>query len=284
MSGPSTGHRRGIRWMAGRAGIQAVLLLYSAFSLIPILFTVFASLRSDSSFFGSPFSLAGGVALSNYTQAWSQGDLADGLLNSVIVTVVGVATSTITGGWAAYAVVRLRPRLRRPMQVLFVGGLVIPGPVIVIPIFLLMHEFRLIGNISSIAVPYMALCIPLAFLIFVNFLRTVPFELTEAGQLDGCSFGQIFWLIEFPVLRPAIATVVILNAVFVWNDFLLPLVIGTTNSTHTLPVAIVSFFGVYSTSWGLVFAAVIMASIPVIVLYIFFNRHFVEGITTGAIK
>jgi raffinose/stachyose/melibiose transport system permease protein len=270
--------------MAGRAGIQAALILYSAFSLVPILFTVFASLRSDSSFFGSPFSLAGGIALSNYSQAWAQGDLAVGLGNSVIVTVVGVATSTVLGAWAAYAVVRLRPRLRRWMQVLFVGGLVIPGPVIVIPIFLLMHEFGLTGNISSIAIPYMALCLPLSFLIFVNFLRTIPFELTEAGQLDGCGYGQIFWKIEFPILRPAIATVVILNAVFVWNDFLLPLVLGTTNSTHTLPVAIVSFFGVYSTSWGLVFAGVIMASIPVIVLYIFFNRHFVEGITTGAVK
>ena len=171
------------------------------------------------------------------------------------------------------------------MQVLFVGGLVIPGPVIVIPIFLLMHEFRLIGNISSIAVPYMALCIPLAFLILRKFLPSGPVRADRSRAVGRLQLpAEIFWLIEFPVLRPAIATVVILNAVFVWNDFLLPLVIGTTNSTHTLLVAIVSFSGVYSTSWGLVFAAVIMASIPVIVLYIFFNRHFVEGITTGAIK
>lgn len=162
--------------------------------------------------------------------------------------------------------------------------MVVPAPVIVIPVFVLMHEFGLTGTLASIFLPYVALCIPLAFLIFFNFLRTIPFELTEAAQLDGCTYGQIFWRVEFPLLRPAIATVVILNGVFVWNDFLLPLVLGTSDSIHTLPVAIVSFFGVYSTSWGLVFASVIMASFPMILLYIVFNRQFIEGITTGAVK
>ncbi len=269
---------------AKRVLTHVVLVVYSAFAVGPILLTLFASLKSEPSFFSSPASFPTHLFFSNYTQAWDQGDLLVAFGNSVLVTVVSVLVSGITGAMAAYAVVRLRSRGAGVIQSYFLSGFVVPGVVILIPLFVLMHDLRLVGTIGSIILPYCALTIPLSFLIFVNFFRTVPFSIAEAAYLDGCSHFRTFWSIELPLVRPAIATVAILNGVFVWNDFLLPLVLETKSDLYTLPVAIESFFGTYSTSYGLVFAAVILASAPMILLYVALNRLFVEGITAGAIK
>lgn len=270
--------------IAKRVFTHVILILYSAFAIGPIVVTVFASLKSESSFFSSPASFPTHLYFVNYSQAWHQGGLLVAFGNSVLVTLVSVIVSGLTGAMAAYGVVRLRAKHADVIQSYFLSGLVVPGVVILIPMFILMHELRLVGTIGSIILPYCALSLPLSFLIFVNFFRTIPGEVADAAYLDGCTPFQTFWRIELPLLRPAIATVAILNGVFVWNDFLLPLVLETKNSLYTLPVAIVSFFGTYSTSYGLVFASVVLASAPMVVLYILLNRLFVEGISTGAIK
>ncbi len=246
--------------------------------------TVFASLKSQASFFSSPASLPKQLLFENYSQAWTQGDLLPAFGNSLLVTVVSVLVSTLTGSMAAYAVVRLRAKRPGLIQGYFLSGLVVPGVVILIPIFVLMHELHLVGTIGSIILPYCALTMPVSFLIFLNFFRTVPEGITEAAYLDGCSHFRAYWNIELPLVRPAIAMVAILNAVFVWNDFLLPLVLETSSKIYTLPVAIMSFFGSYSTAYNLVFASVILASAPIVVLYVMLNRLFVEGIVAGAMK
>ncbi len=263
---------------------HVVLVVYSAFAMGPILLTLFASLKSEQSFFSSPASFPVHPDFANYSQAWNQGDLLPAFGNSVLVTVVSVLVSGLFGSMAAYAVVRLRAGHSAAIQGYFLLGLVVPGVVILIPVFVLLHEIGLVGTIGSVILPYCAFTMPLSFLIFLNFFRTVPAEVSEAAYIDGCSHFRTFWSIEMPLVRPAIATVAILNGVFVWNDFLLPLVIETKSSLYTLPVAIVSFFGTYSTAYGLVFASVILASAPMVIFYVLLNRLFVEGITAGAIK
>jgi raffinose/stachyose/melibiose transport system permease protein len=267
-----------------RALTHVVLVIYSLFAVGPIILTIFASFKSEPSFFSSPASFPTHLYLDNYSQAWTQGDLLPAFGNSILVTAVSVLVSGLTGAMAAYAVVRLRAPRSGLIQSYFLFGFIVPGVVILIPVFVLVHELGLVGTIGSVILPYCAFTVPLSFLIFVNFFRTVPAEVAEAAYLDGCSHFRTFWNIEMPLVRPAIATVAILNGVFVWNDFLLPLVIETKSSLYTLPVAIISFFGTYSTSYGLVFASVVLASAPMVVLYVVLNRLFVEGITTGAIK
>jgi raffinose/stachyose/melibiose transport system permease protein len=261
-----------------------VLIAYSIFAVVPVVFIVLASVKSTPEFFGDPFGLPKPVAWSNYSAAWDQGGLLSAFRDSIVVTLGAVVVSTTVSGLAAYAVVRLRPRFPAALQLLFVIGLLVPAPVLVIPMFLLMKYLGLIGSIGSLVVPYIGLTIPLSFLIYVHFLRTVPASLGEAAQIDGASPWRVYWRIEFPLLKPATMNVIILNVVFVWNDFLLPLVLGTKNDLHTLPVAIVSFFGVYSTAYGLVFASVVMAVLPVVLIYVIFSRKFIEGITAGALK
>lgn len=274
---------RGVR-VVKRITLHVILLVYCVFAIGPIILTVFASLKTQSSFFSSPGSFPTNPDFSNYAQAWSQGDLLPALVNSVVVTIVAVAVSSLFGSMAAYAIVRLRARFSGLLMAYFLSGFLVPAVVILIPMFLLMEKLHLVGTLGSIILPYCAFCLPVAFLVFVNFFRTVPYEIAEAAYLDGCSHFTTFLRIEMPLLRPAMATVAILNGVFVWNDFLLPLVLETKSSLYTLPVAIYSFFGTYSTSYGLVFASVVLASAPMVVLYVFLNRLFVAGITAGAVK
>jgi raffinose/stachyose/melibiose transport system permease protein len=263
---------------------HGVLLAYALIAVAPVLFILLASLKSTPAFFGAPFGFPKPLVWSNYSNAWNQGDLLSAFRNSLTIAVISIAVSTIVASWAAFAVVRLRPRFPAAVQLLFVVGLLVPAPVLVIPMFILMKWLHLIGSIAALVVPYVGLLIPLAFLIYVHFIKTIPESLGEAARIDGASQWQVFWRIEFPLLRPATMTVIILNTIFVWNDFLLPLVLGTQNSLHTLPVAVVGFFGVYSTAWGLVFASVVMSALPVVVLYVLFNRRFVDGVTAGAIR
>jgi raffinose/stachyose/melibiose transport system permease protein len=124
----------------------------------------------------------------------------------------------------------------------------------------------------------------LAILTLVRFFGTVPGELSDAARIDGANEWQVFWDIMVPLMRPALAAVIILNGVWMWNDFFIPLVIATKPETRTLSVGIVSFFGVYSTEWGLVFASVTIAALPLIVAYILLTRQFVAGLSAGAIK
>ncbi len=262
---------------------HAVLTLYCLFAIVPVVFLVLASLKSTSSFFRSPFSLPRPLEWSNYSNAWHQANLPSAFINSTILAAVSVTTSTVASVCAAYAVVRLRQR-SGGLQLLFVFGLLIPAPVLIIPMYLLMKWLHLTNTLGSIIVPYVGILIPFAFLVYVNFMRTIPASIGEAAQVDGASTWQRLWKIEFPLLKPATSAVVILNTVFVWNDFLLPLVLGTRDSLHTLPVAIVSFFGVYQTSWGLVFASVVLSALPVIVLYVAYNRRFIDGIVAGSIR
>jgi len=166
----------------------------------------------------------------------------------------------------------------------FVGGLLVPVQLIVLPLFILMRQLNLFGTLFSIIMPYSALGLPLAVLVLVPFFSALPSELGDAARIDGANEWQVFWHIMIPLVRPALATVVILNGVWMWNDFFIPLVIATKPAIHTLPVGIVSFFGVYSTEWGLVFASVSISSLPLIVAYVLLTRQFVAGLSAGALK
>ena len=181
---------------------HVVLAFYSAFAIGPIILTLFASLKSEPSFFSAPASFPTHLYFANYSQAWSQGDLFPAFINSVLVTVASVLVSGLTGAMAAYAVVRLRARRSGLIQSYFLLGFVVPGVVILVPVLVLMQKLGLVGTIGSVILPYCALTIPLSFLIFVNFFRTVPAEVAEAAYLDGCSHFRTFWNIELPLVRP----------------------------------------------------------------------------------
>jgi raffinose/stachyose/melibiose transport system permease protein len=261
-----------------------VLSLVSLTVLVPIGYVIIASLKTVPDFFGNPYGLPTEWAWDNYARAWDEARLSITLRNSVIVTVTAVAASTLLAAMISYGISRRDRWLAMPLYVLFTGGLLVPGQMVILPLFILLRRIGLFGTLLALILPYTALGLPLGVLILTPLIATMPRELVDAGRVDGAGEWRIFARIVLPLLRPGLASVCILNGVWMWNEFFIPLVLSLNVDTQTMPVGIVSFIGTYSTEWGLVFASVVMATAPVVVAYLALSRQFISGLTAGALK
>lgn len=285
MSGATRQARRK-RWekAARTVSWHAVMLAVSAVVLIPIVMVVLGSFKTVPEFFDRPYGLPEAFDPFNYQKAWHEANLQRATLNSLISTVLGVSISTVLACLAAYGLARFNFPLRMPLRLAFVGGLVVPVQLIIIPIFIMFRQAGLLGSIWSLVLAYSVLGIPLAVLVMVGFFQALPRDLEEAARIDGASHLQIFWRIMLPLTRPALAAVVILNGVWMWNDFFLGLILLTREESQTLPVGIMAFRGTYTTEWGLIFASVCISVAPVVLAYLLLSRQFIAGLTAGSIK
>jgi raffinose/stachyose/melibiose transport system permease protein len=162
--------------------------------------------------------------------------------------------------------------------------MLIPVQMTVLPLFVLLRDIGLLSTLGAMIFPYIAMGLPLGVLILTPLIATLPREMSDAARMDGATEWQIFLRIVMPMIRPGLASVVILNGVWMWNEFFIPLVLAIQPTTQTLPVGIMSFVGTYSTEWGLIFASVVMATAPAVIAYVVMSRQFVEGLTAGAVK
>lgn len=263
---------------------HVVLIVACLVVICPIAYMFIASFKTIQDFFEFPYGLPTQWVWQNYVRAWKDANVAVAFANSVIVTGLGVLGTTALASLAAYGLSQPGRPLSTPLFMLFVGGLLIPVQLIVLPLFILLRQLSLSGTLFSMILPYCALGLPLAVLILVPFFSSLPRELVDAARVDGANEFQIFYRIMIPLVRPALAAVIILDGVWMWNEFFIPLVILTKPATHTLAVGIVSFFGLYSTEWGLVFASVSISTLPLIVAYVLLSRQFVAGLSAGALK
>jgi raffinose/stachyose/melibiose transport system permease protein len=277
-SGPPLGRR------LTRAGRHVLLTVVCIVILFPIVYMFLASFKSVEDFFAKPYGLPTTWEWQNYVRAWDEANVAVTLTNSVIVTTLSVLFSTTLAALASYGLSQRGKFLVTPLYILFASGLLIPVQMTILPLFILLRQVGLFGTLFSIIMPYTALGLPLAILVLVPFFATVPSDLSHAARIDGATEWQVFWLVILPLVRPALSSVIILNGVWMWNDFFIPLVIAIKPAIQTLPVGIMSFVGVYSTEWGLVFASVVVSALPVIIAYVFLTRQFVAGISAGAVK
>jgi raffinose/stachyose/melibiose transport system permease protein len=262
----------------------AVMIAVSMVVLIPIVLVFLGSFKSVPEFFSTPYALPKAFDTFNYEKAWNTADLQHAALNSLIATSLGVLFSTTLACLASYGLARFSFRGNSWIRLAFVGGLVVPVQLIIIPIFVIMRQTGLLGSIWSLVAVYSVLGIPLGVLVMVGFFRALPKDLEEAARIDGASHFQIFVRIMLPLTRPALAAVIILNGVWMWNDFFLGLILLTKEDAYTLPVAIMAFRGSYSTEWGLIFASVIISILPVLIGYVLLSRQFIAGLTAGSVK
>jgi raffinose/stachyose/melibiose transport system permease protein len=187
-------------------------------------------------------------------------------------------------GLAAYGLARFRFRGRLGLRLLFVGGLIVPVQLIILPLFILFRQAGWLGELRSLVAVYAVFGIPIGVLVLTGFFAVLPKDLEEAARIDGASHWQIFWRIMLPLSRPALAATVILNGVWMWNDFFLGFILLTDPGAQTMPVAIMAFRGTYSTEWGLIFASVTVSALPVVLAYLLLSRQFIAGLTAGSVK
>ncbi|UEJ81612.1 carbohydrate ABC transporter permease [Brachybacterium halotolerans subsp. kimchii] len=266
-------------WIGGAFGWLWLLLV-----LLPIYFVGITSLKSISTYFGSnPVLPSAALAFENFT-AVLEADFGMYLANSVLVALGTVIPLVLMAFMASYSIVRATSRFSRPLRSVFLLGLAIPVQATIVPIYLLIIRLHMYDSLGALMLPGIAFGLPLSILIISNSMRDVPGELFEAMDIDGCSEWQKMWRLAFPMTRPALVTVGVYQALMSWNGFLFPLILTQSPDKRTLPLALWSFQGEYATNVPVVMAAVVLSSIPIIVLYALGRRYLVGGMTAGAGK
>lgn len=263
---------------------HALLIILSLIVLVPIVYMFFASFKSVADFFGNPYGLPKEWHWDNYTRAWQEAHISITLPNTVFVTACSVIGSTALAALIANGISRREKPFAIGLYTLFVSGLLVPVNMIILPLFVLLKWLGLFGTLFALILPYIALGLPLGVLILAPLAATIPRDLVSAAEVDGATPWQIFWRIMLPLMKPGLISVAILNGVWMWNEFFIPLIVAFKPESQTMPVGIVAFIGSYSTEWGLVFASVVVATAPVVFAYLLITRQFQSGLTAGAIK
>jgi ABC-type glycerol-3-phosphate transport system permease component len=278
------GWQRKASSMASGFAWHAVMIATCAFVLVPIVIVFFGSFKTIPEFFSNPYGLPDTWMLTNYRDAWNDANLQSAAVNSVISTVFGVGVSTLLAALAAYGISRFTFPGKLWLRLLFIGGLVVPVQLIILPLFIIFRQLGILGGLLPLCLVFAVFGIPLATLVLTGFFSLLPKDLEQAARIDGASHLEIFWRIVLPLSRPALAAVIILNGVWMWNDFFLGFILISDPDSMTLPVAIMAFRGTYLTKWGMIFASVIISSVPVIIAYLMLSRQFISGLTAGSVK
>ncbi|GGS19400.1 ABC transporter permease [Streptomyces humidus] len=264
-------------WAAGLAG-----WLWLVVVAVPLYWALITSLKTQNRYYASnPLAPSSDPTLDNYRLV-VESDFLGYLVNSVVVTVGAVVPAVVFSFMAAYAIVRgWRMRVLRAVNGLFLLGLAIPLQATVIPVYLIIIRLGLYDSLLALILPSIAFAIPLSVLVLSNFVRDVPKELFDSMRVDGATEWTTLWRLAAPLTRPAILTVTIFNALTIWNGFLLPLILTQSPDRRTLPLALWTFQGQYGFNFPAVLAAVVLTTLPVLVLYAFGRRQLLSGLTAG---
>lgn len=262
-------------------GLELVMIGVGLIFLYPVYVLVNLSFKNPQEISEASLSLPSHLESGNYSQAWNGASLGAAMVNSTIITVLSLLCLVVIGSLASYYLARTRTRLSYGMYLLFLLGIVLPFQLALVPLYKLMKDSGLLGSYASMIIFYTGLQVPFTIFLYTGFLRALPREYGEAALVDGATHLQSFMRITFPLLRPITGTVIILNAVFVWNDFLTPLVYLGGTPNETLPVVVYQFVGQYVSNWGYIFAAVVVASLPILVAFLALQKFVIKGFASG---
>ncbi len=271
-------------FLASRGLALLIVLFWSALVVIPLIVLLSVALKSPTDLLNNPLGWPAQFVWSNFADAWNNAGLGQAFFNSVLITSVTLLGVILCGSMAAYPLARFTGPWSQRIYLYFVAGLIIPIQLGLFPLYKEMHDLQLINTYQGAILLYIAVNLPFVVFLYTGFIKTVPRELEEAALLDGAGPMRIFWVIVFPLLRPVTATVAITSTLGTWNDFFIPLIFLQRDGMQTLPLAIFNFVGQYNNNWPLIFASVIISSLPLIVIFLILQRSFIKGIAAGALR
>ncbi|MCA1292869.1 carbohydrate ABC transporter permease [Paenibacillus sp. alder61] len=260
------------------------LCLFAIINVIPLFWMVVNSFKTEQEYAAGPFSFPKTLQFANYARAWEVANMNVYFLNSIIITFASLIITVLLGALAAYFLSRFKFKLRGVTYGAFLLGMLVPIHATLIPIFLIMQKLRLLDTYWSLILPYTAFHLSLTVFILEGFMRSFPKDLEESGVMDGAGVYRIFWSIILPITRPALATVIILNFIYNWNEYLFALVLITSTELKTLPLGLANFVGIETASLTLQMAALTIALIPILIFYLLLQKQLVNGMTAGAVK
>lgn len=264
----------------------AFLMLWSAITIFIFLWLVEGSFKTNREIFGSAFTLPATpleAAATNYEKAWTVSHMSVYFSNSVVVTLASVILVVIISAPAAYALSRVQFPGNTIVTYYFMAGMGLPLQLIMVPLFVLLARLHIANTLQGLILTYIGVSIPFTLLLLTGFLRTLPTELEDAAAIDGCSEFVIFWRVMMPLARPGLFTAAIFNFVSMWNEFLLAMLIISNDKLRTMPLGIMGlrYSMQYTANWSGLFAAVVIVTIPSLLIYLALSERVMSGLTLG---
>jgi raffinose/stachyose/melibiose transport system permease protein len=264
--------------------LQIVMVVVALIFLAPFYFLLVNSVKSLGDIMVDAANWPTAFHFDNYSKAWEMTRFPEAFTNSIIITVISNLIIALLSAMAAYRMVRSNTRFNRIVFMLFVSAMVIPFQSIMIPLLQVINFLGVNNSIVGLILSYLGLGIPLSVFLFHGFVKGIPLEIEEAATVDGASPFKVFARIVLPMLKPMMVTVIILNCLWVWNDYLLPSLILQSPELRTIPLATFAFFGQYSKQWDMALPALVLGITPIIIFFLSLQKYIVEGVAAGSVK
>lgn len=262
----------------------AAAVLLAIVFIYPVLFALMSAFKSNGDILKNPIAPPTSLYVQNFKDLFAQSDFATAILHSIFLTVVSEVLIVCIVPMAAYAIERRPSKMTGFIYTFFLAGMMIPFHLYMFPLFKQMKVFHIFGTMAGPIVCYIAGSVAFGTLLYSSFLKGIPLEIEEAAMIDGCTPFQTFWKVTFPLLGPCTGSMVILNGLGIWNDYLMPYLALPSGKAKTITVEIASFVGQYTARWDIVFAGTVISIIPALIIFCMFQKYFVKGITAGAAK
>jgi len=275
--------------------LEAFALALFLVFLFPFFIVLINSAKAPFEITQNPLSMPGEwkKLVDNVVSIWTSVNVrySSSFLSSVIITTLSLLFLNFLSAQAAWVLVRTKTRLSNAIFIMFVAAMVIPFQIVMFPLLTWFREIyditgiKLLRSYSGIVLAYIGFGVSQSIFMFHGFIKSIPLELEEAAIIDGCGRGEIFYRIIFPILKPIQATVLVLNGIWIWNDYLLPLLIlGKGNKVMTIPLAVSNFAGAYVKQWDLILTAILMAMVPIVIFFLIAQKSIIKGMVAGSIK
>ncbi|MCX5478897.1 carbohydrate ABC transporter permease [Kaistia geumhonensis] len=274
----------GWRGLGELALVYAALIVVLLQTIYPLFWVLSGSLKTKNEIITNVWGPPAGLEFGNYAEAWKMAGMGLRIVNSVSITAAALLILVAAATPCAYALARLRFRGRGVVTAAIVAAMFVPPQVMAIPLFMVARDLGLINNRLGVAVIYAASSLPLSVFILRSFFLTLPADLEDAARVDGASRFQVLLHIMLPLIRPGVALVLIFGFIEIWNDFFLAFLLLRKPELQTIPLGLVSFFQQYDSLWNLYFAALMITTLPVIIVFLLMQRQFIAGLTAGAVK
>ncbi|UVI30435.1 carbohydrate ABC transporter permease [Paenibacillus spongiae] len=269
---------------AGTIATELVMIVLGILFLVPFYFLFVNSVKSFGDLLTNAASLPKSIEWGNYSRAFDITNFPTAFLNSSIITIVSNVLLVLISAMAAHRMVRSNSRFNKGLFLMLVAAMVVPFQSIMIPLVKVASTLGLMNSIHGMIICYLGFGVPMSVFLLHGFVKSIPQEIEEAATVDGSNAYGVFFRVVFPLMKPMLVTVFILNTLWIWNDYLLPSLILQSVELQTIPIATFAFFGQYTKQWDLALPALVMGVTPIIVFFLFMQKYIIEGITQGAVK
>lgn len=264
--------------------LEAVMIFLAALMLIPLYYLIVTTFKTPMEATAFPLALPGEIHLEGYARAWTAMEYPRVFRNNLMITSISVTGIIILSSMAAYPIARRPHRLNKAVFFVILAGIMVPYQMAVIPLYKLIRTLNLMNSLWGVILIDIFINVPFAVFLFRGFIRTIPYELEEAALLDGCSLSATFWRITFPMLKPVIATIAILDSMTIWNDFLTPLLFLQSREKDVILQEVHRNIGQFAIDWTDFFPMMVLGIAPLLIFYLFMQKYIIKGISSGSLK